>query len=193
MVLPPSFMPVGGEEVVEYYRAISDAVSVPIFIQDITNTPVSAELARRIAEECEWVQYIKVESLPVTAKVVEMVAKASHVLTVFGGAGGGYFVEEMRRGSVGTMPFCTQPEAFVQVWDYYQAGDEAAARSVFDSTILPLNRVAGQGAGLFFQAHKEVLRQRGVIASATVRGPSASMDELTASELQQVIDRLYGG
>ncbi len=25
---------------------------------------------------------------------------------------GGYFIEELRRGSVGTMPFCSQPEVF---------------------------------------------------------------------------------
>ena len=107
MALPPSFTPAGPEEALAYYRAISDAAPLPIFMQDVAASPISAGLARRLAQECEWVQYIKVESMPVVEKVAEMAAEAGDQLTVFGGAGGNYFIEEMRRGSVGTMPFCT--------------------------------------------------------------------------------------
>lgn len=191
MIMPPNFMPAGPDEVFEYFRAISDVVSVPIFIQDTASAPVSAGLARQIAEACPQVRYIKVESLPVMAKVADIVAQAGDVLTVFGGAGGGYFIEEMRRGSSGTMPFCTQPEAFVEVWNLFQRGDERAARAVFDRTIAPVNRIAAQGGGLFYAVHKEILRQRGVIRTARVRSPAPAVDALTMRELQQVIDELY--
>jgi dihydrodipicolinate synthase/N-acetylneuraminate lyase len=191
MVIPPSFMPAGPGEVREYYRAISDAVTIPIFIQDVPIAPVSAGLARQIAEESEHVRYIKVETPPVASKVADMVAGAGEQLVIFGGAGGGYFIEELRRGSQGTMPFCTQPEAFVEVWDLYQRGDERAARAVFDRTIAPINRIAAQGAGLFYQVHKELLRQRGLIRSAKVRAPSPPIDALTLRELQEVIEELY--
>jgi dihydrodipicolinate synthase/N-acetylneuraminate lyase len=191
MVIPPSFMPAGPGEVREYYRAISDAVTIPIFIQDVPIAPVSAGLARQIAEESEHVRYIKVETPPVASKVADMVAGAGEQLVIFGGAGGGYFIEELRRGSQGTMPFCTQPEAFVEVWDLYQRGDERAARAVFDRTIAPINRIAAQGAGLFYQVHKELLRQRGVIRNAKVRAPAPPIDALTLRELQEVIEELY--
>lgn len=192
MVLPPSFIPASVVEVREYFRAISDAVSIPIFLQDTATTPISAGLARQIAEESEQARYIKVESLPPPAKVAEAVAQAGDRLTIFGGAGGGYFIEEMRRGSVGTMPFCSQPEAFVEVWNRFQAGDQAGARAVFDRTIQPINRIAAQGTGLYYHVHKELLRQRGVIRTATVRHPAgAPLDDLTRRELQEVIDTLY--
>lgn len=192
MVLPPSFIPASAVEVREYFRAISDAVSIPIFLQDTATTPISAGLARQIAEESERARYIKVESLPPPAKVAEAVAQAGDRLTIFGGAGGGYFIEEMRRGSVGTMPFCSQPEAFVEVWNRFQAGDQAGARTAFDRTIQPINRIAAQGTGLYYHVHKELLRQRGVIRTATVRHPAgAPLDDLTRRELQEVIDTLY--
>src|SRR5258706_13084388 len=111
-----------------------------------------------------------------------MRATAGDRLVVFGGAGGGYFIEELRRGSQGTMPFCTQPEAFVEVWNLYQSGNERAARAVFDRTIAPVNRIAGQGAGLFYYVHKEILRQRGVIQTARVRGPAPPIDDMTRRE-----------
>jgi len=191
MVMPPAFMPAGPDEVREYFRAISDAVGIPIFIQDTPSAPVSAGLAHQVAEECRWVRYIKVESLPITTRVADMVAQAGDRLVVFGGAGGSYFIEELRRGSAGTMPFCSQPEAFVEVWNLYQRRDERAARALFDRTIAPVNRIAAQTTGIFYQVHKEILRQRGVIRTAKVRSPAPSVDELTRGELQQVIDELY--
>jgi 4-hydroxy-tetrahydrodipicolinate synthase len=191
MVIPPNFMPAGPSEVLHYYRAISDAVGLPIFLQDVPSAPIAAGLARQLAESCEQVRYIKVETVPITSRVAEMVAQAGDRLTIFGGAGGGYFIEELRRGSRGTMPFCSQPEAFVQVWNLMQQGDERAARAVFDRTIAPINRLTGQGAGIFYHVHKELLRRRGVIATATVRSPAPPVDELTERELDALIDELY--
>jgi dihydrodipicolinate synthase/N-acetylneuraminate lyase len=192
MVMPPSFVPVGPAEMREYFRAIADAVRIPIFLQDADNPPVPASLARQIAEESERVRYIKVESTPPAEKVAEAVARLGEFLTVFGGAGGNTFVEELRHGSQGTMPSCSQPEAFVEVWNCFQRGDEPGARAVFDRKIAPVNRIALRGWGALFHANKEILRQRGVIRSAKVRGPMEPLDEPTARELQAVIDELYG-
>lgn len=193
MIMPPAFMPAGPDEVREYFRAISAAVNIPIFLQDTASAVIPPGLARQIAEECEWVQYIKVESMPITTKVADMAAKAGDVLTVFGGAGGSYFIEEMRRGSVGTMPFCSQPEAFVGVWDLFQSGDEAGARALFDRTIMPVNRVMGQGSGIFYTVHKELLRRRGIIKTAKVRSPAPPVEELTLRELDELLEQLYPG
>jgi dihydrodipicolinate synthase/N-acetylneuraminate lyase len=192
MIIPPSFMPAGPGEVCSYYRAISEAVDIPIFLQDTPAAPIAPALARQIAEECEHVRYIKVETLPITSKVADMVALGGEHLVVFGGAGGGYFIEEMRRGSRGTMPFCSQPEAFVGVWNAYHEGNQGAARELFDRTIAPINRIAAQGMGIFYHVHKELLRQRGVIRTAIVRSPAPPIDELTRRELQEVINELYG-
>jgi 4-hydroxy-tetrahydrodipicolinate synthase len=192
MVMAPSLVPVGPAEMREYYRAISDAVRIPIFIQDADNPPVPASLARQIAGESERVRYIKVESAPPAEKVAAAIAEAGDRLTVFGGAGGVYLIEELRHGSQGTMPSCSQPEAFVEVWHRFHAGDEPGARAVFEQKIVPLNRIAVGGWSAFYHANKEVLRQRGVIRSAKVRGPIEPMDVAATRELQQVIDELYG-
>ena len=191
MIIPPSFLPAGAEEVVDYYRTISAAVSIPIFLQDTPAAPITPSLARRIAEACEHARFIKVETLPVTAKVADMVEKAADVLTVFGGAGGTYFIEELRRGALGTMPFCSQPAAFVEVWTLFRAGDERAARVLFDRTIMPVNRLAAQGGDLFYRVHKELLVRQGVIRGATVRSPTVPIDAVTRREIDDLIAGLY--
>ncbi|MCY4116712.1 MAG: dihydrodipicolinate synthase family protein [Caldilineaceae bacterium] len=191
MVLPPSFFPVGADEIAAYYRAISDAVPLPIFIQDVPASPIAPVLARRLAEAGEWVRYIKVESLPVVERVAAMASQAGEGLTIFGGAGGGFFIEELRRGSVGTMPFCTQPEAFVDIWDRMRAGDEAGARETFDRYLQPVARFSAQGSGLFYAVHKEILRHRGVIRTAKVREPAPPLDDMTREELALLLAELY--
>jgi 4-hydroxy-tetrahydrodipicolinate synthase len=191
MVMLPSGIPAGPAEARQYFKAISDAVHIPIFIQDIPLTPVRAGLARQIAQESANARYIKVETPPLALMVAEAVAQAGDVLTVFGGAGGDFFIEEMRRGSVGTMPGCSQTDAFVEVWNRFQAGDEKEARAAFVHWIAPLNRIAAQGWGAFYHVHKETLRRRGAIRCAAVRGPMAPLDAATRRELDQLLDELY--
>ena len=190
MVRPPTFLPAGPEQVIAYFKAISDAVRLPIFIQETSETPVSGGLARRIAESCPNVRYIKVESLPPPYQVGLAVAACGDLLGVFGGAGGSFFVEELRRGAIGTMPSCSQPEAFVAVWDAYQRGDERAAQEAMYRWILPVNRLATQAPAAFYHVHKEILRRRGVIRTANVRGPVAPLDAMTQRELAQVFEEL---
>jgi 4-hydroxy-tetrahydrodipicolinate synthase len=191
MLRPPTFQPAGADQVVAYFKAVSDAVGLPIFIQDTPLTPVPASLARRLAKECEHVRYFKVERHPPSYMVDQAVKEAGDVLTVFGGAGGHYLIEELRRGSQGTMPGCCQAEEFVQVWDAYQRGDEDAAREAFQP-ILEVGRVVQQEPGAFYKVHKEILVQRGLIRTVKIRGPVAPLDELTQRELQALIDKLYG-
>jgi 4-hydroxy-tetrahydrodipicolinate synthase len=193
MVMPPSFVPAGPEQIREYYRAISDAVRIPIFIQDTDNPRVPPSLARRIAAESERVRYVKVECNPPAERVAEAVIEAGDVLTIFGGAAGQSFLEELRAGSQGTMPSCCQPEAFVAVWDRFHAGDEAGARALFEAQIAPVNRVATRGwNGLYF-VNKEILRRRGVIRTAAIRGPIDPVEESMRQEVAALFEELFGG
>ncbi len=188
MIYPPTFLPAGVEEIVDYYGRIARAVGIPIVLQDVVQAPISAAVALRIADACENVKYIKVESTPVTAKVAAMKAAAGDRLTVFGGAGGGYFIEEMRRGARGTMPFSTQPSEFLEVWSLFQAGDQARARQVFDSRIMAVNRLALQEADVFYHLHKRLFVRMGVFTTAHVRSPTMVLDEATRWEIEDIID-----
>jgi dihydrodipicolinate synthase/N-acetylneuraminate lyase len=189
MCLPPA-PPVSASEMRAYFKAISDAVSVPVFIQDTQTTPVPAALIRRIADDNEQVRYAKVESPPQPTQVQAAVQASGGLVTVFGGAGGAYLLEELRRGSVGTMPWPSQPEAFVRIWDMWQAGDQRQAAELHEREIAPLAKLATAGIRLGHTVHKELLRRRGVIRSSLVRAPSDALDEVTRRELDLVCDRL---
>ena len=191
MVYPPHFLPVGAGEVFEFFRAVDAAVRLPIVLQDIPQAPIPPGLALRIAEHCSNVRVIKVENLPVAARVSEMVAALDGRLAVFGGAGGTYFIEELRRGAAGTMPFCSQPADFVEVWDRFHRGDEFGARQHFERTIMPVNHLGMLGGDIFYHLHKRMLVRRGVLRSAAVRGPTTPIDPATEEEIEALLDRLF--
>ena len=190
MITPPSFMPVAADGVVEHFRRVSQSIGIPICLQDVPAGPVPPGLALRIARECEKVTTIKVETFPVTVKVADMVAAASKALTILGGANGTYFIEEMRRGAQGTMPYCSQPAVFVDVWNRFRAGDEPGARALFDARIMAVNRLVGQGNDTQHHLHKQFLVRQGIIRTAKVRGPTVPPDPVTQGEIDRLLAAL---
>ena len=186
MCQPPTLSPPSPSEVRAYFKAISDAVQIPIFIQDTATAHVSASLARQIAEESENVRYTKVESGPPAKMVADNVRVADHLLTVFGGAGATYLIEEMRRGSQGTMPWPTMPRELVEIWNRVRVGDEAGAWTVFYRALVPIGRLAASGMNGALAIQKEILRRKGVIKTSIVRGPADPLDEDTVKDLDAV-------
>lgn len=110
-------------------------------------------------------------------------------LVVFGGAGGNFLLEELRRGSSGTMPGCAIPEVFRSVWDLFEAGKERQAAREFDRYI-PLLKQLGQGLGIANHLTKEVLRLRGVFRNARVRHPAVAPDETAYREIREAVESL---
>jgi 4-hydroxy-tetrahydrodipicolinate synthase len=188
MCMPPAA--VSAMETRSYFKSISDAVDVPVFIQDTLAAPVSAGLIRQIAEESEHVRYAKVESPPQPIQVQAAVDAAVSLVTVFGGSGGIFLPQELRRGSQGTMPWPSQPRTFVRIWDLWQAGREAEAIDIHEREIVPLGRLCMAGLRVGHTVHKEVLRRAGVLESSRVRAPADPLDAITLRELDAICERL---
>jgi 4-hydroxy-tetrahydrodipicolinate synthase len=188
MCMPPS--PVSATECRSYFKAISEAIDIPVCIQDTVATPVPAGLIRQIAEESEHVRYAKVESPPQPTQVQAAFEAAGQLVTVFGGAGGIFLLEELRRGSQGTMPWPSQPHAFARIWDLWRAGREAEAVELHEREIAPLGRLSMAGLRVGHSIHKEVLRRAGVLATSRVRAPADPLDAITLRELDAVCERL---
>ena len=156
-----------------------------LFVMRAKPVVLGGPLMRQIAEESEHLRYAKVESSPAPHKVGEAVEHGAGLITVMGGASGTQLIEELRRGSQGTMPWPSLPRAFAQVWDQWQAGDQVAARQTWEREILPVIRIGGL-------VHKEILYRRGVIATPRFRepNPAAPLDEVTQREFDEVCERL---
>jgi 2-keto-3-deoxy-L-arabinonate dehydratase len=189
MILPPYFLKPSSEDLFGYYKAISDAVGIPIMIQDapmLTGVNLSAAQIARMARECANVAYCKVEAPPTPEKVGELRRVAGSQLVCFGGLNGHFLLEELQRGARGTMPGSDMMAMFVKVWNDYEAGRIKEARAEFNRH-LPLIRFELQ-PGLGVSAMKHNLKTAGIIKHCTVRPPTRSLDSAGIEELQQVME-----
>lgn len=187
MIFPPSFLPTGPDSTADYIARIAAAVPLPLILQDVPQGPVPPAMALRIKSRCPTVRAIKVETVPTVPQVAAMAGVLDDAMTVIGGAAGSYMIEEFRRGARGVMPFCSQPADFIKVWDHLSAGNETAARQVFDHKIMAINRLGAQQHELFFHVHKQLLKARGIIAHAHVRAPTALPDPITQKEIDLLV------
>jgi dihydrodipicolinate synthase/N-acetylneuraminate lyase len=187
MVMPPGGA--AAEEVRAYFFEIAAAVPLPLFMQDVPAAPVPPALAAGIAREREHPWYLKAESPPTVPRVAHAVAAAEGRLVVFGGAHGAYFPEELRRGSLGTMPGSVVPEAYVGTWRLWRAGREAEARAHF-ARYGTLLRLFQQQTGIGTHLVKEALRLQGIFAHAVVRAPAVRPDAIALTELREELEML---
>ena len=191
MVMPPSFMPVGQEEIFEYCSEISNEISISVVLQDIPQASISPQLALRIQNENPNVKYIKVESLPSVPRISSMSSIAGNKLKIFGGAGGNFFLEELQRGACGTMPFASQSKEFVEVLKKHKKSEGKKAKDIFERIIAPVNRLSSTNGDIFFHIHKQILFKKGIIKNANVRTPTIKIDKNTQIEINSLIEDIF--
>jgi 2-keto-3-deoxy-L-arabinonate dehydratase len=184
MVLPPYFLKPDADGIFQYFHAISDAVSIPIMVQDaplMTQVAMGPALLARMARELEHVRYAKIEAPPTAPKMTEIKRAGESDLRLFGGLNGQFLLEELGRGAAGTMPGSDLTAIFVRIWSLWQKHQEEHAREEF-SRYLPLIRYELQ-PGLGVSVMKLNLHEWGIIASARVRHPTRTVDDIGRQEL----------
>jgi 4-hydroxy-tetrahydrodipicolinate synthase len=191
IAMPPYVRKAPPTEIYEYFRALSNAVTIPIFIQDYiapVGTPMSADLMSRMICELDHVEYLKEEAVPAGQMMTRVMRKAGARLKgVMGGAAGRYLLDEFRRGACGTMPACEVVDLHVQLWDLLDSGKQAAARAFF-TQLLPLLNIESLYS---FTVYKYVLHRRGVIDYTTTRAAGAGvLDEYDLQELDAILKEL---
>jgi 4-hydroxy-tetrahydrodipicolinate synthase len=184
MIAPPAFVQ-PGPALTRHFQRIADATDLPIVLQDfppVNGVSMSPRAMAELAQAVPAIRTIKLEDVPTPQRIAQTLdlLRGSDV-TIVGGIGGMYLLDELRRGSSGTMTGFAYPEVLVEIWCAWAAGDRMAAMETY-YRYLPLLVFEGQPK-LGVAIRKEILRRRGLIASAAVRQPGPLLDEGTASDL----------
>jgi 4-hydroxy-tetrahydrodipicolinate synthase len=188
--MPPPVIHPDQEGCYAYYQTLGTAIDLPLVIQNFyppLGTPMSVAFVLRLVRDLPNATYVKEETLPEPLRISQLLDAAAgepRLLGVFGGQGGLYLLDELRRGAAGNMPACHLTDALVAVWEAWVAGEAARAQALHDR-LLPLlsfERCYGGTA-----VYKEVLRRRGVIRSAALRSPSSPLDAPAQRELDRIL------
>ena len=191
MVLPSYLVKPGSDALVSYYARIAEAAGIPVMLQDapqLTGVPMSPSLWARIAAAAPGFRYVKAEGMPQGATISETIRLCGDRLGVFCGWGGLSLLDSLERGAIGNMPAPNFTRFFADVQRLWESGDRDAAERLFDSGV-PFVMWTMQSIDHSVAAAKNELHRRGVIASARVRQPAASLDDIAQGQLNRYLDR----
>lgn len=191
MALPPMLAPATPADIKAYYRAISEATSLPLVLQNALGpgmTTMSAAMIAELVNELPNARFVKEESGYPAQTAGEIIRLSGDRLEgVMGGRAGRTFMEELRHGVCGTMPACEIADVHVALWNAIEAGDDRRARTIFQRLLPLLDLEASYGMPMM----KEVLKMRGVISGTAVRQSGfRGLDAEAREEIATVMDDL---
>lgn len=178
MIMPPyhgATVRVGEAAIFDFFQRVSDAIDIPIMIQDapVAGTPLSAAFLARMAREIANVSYFKIESAQAAAKLRELIALGGKdVVGPWDGEEGITLLADLDAGATGAMTGGGYPDGIRQIIDPYFAGRRDEARGAYQRW-LPLINCENRQCGLL--ASKALMREGGVIACDAGRHPLAPL------------------
>ena len=191
MIAPPPMPKSNLDVVYSHYYRIAEAVDIDIVVQDYPKTTgvhMPPEFFMRLADNIPSVQYCKIEAPPTPPKVRAIKAVAGDRLTIFGGLGGLFLLDELAQGGAGAMTGFAFPETLVKICRHMAEGETQAAEKLFYEW-LPLILFEVQ-EGIDLSIRKNALHYRGLLGNPAVRQPGPRAGEATVKQLIQHIERL---
>ena len=190
MIAPPYMTKPTDDDVLALYRQLASAFDQPIVVQDfpvVNNVVMSADLIAQLAEQIPNIRHLKMEDPPLMEKISAILERTDK-LAIFGGLGGMFLLEELKRGATGTMTGFAFTEILVAIFNAFSAGRQTEAERIFDH-YLGLIRFENQPK-INLTIRKELLYRRGAMAHATVRDPYAPIDAGTHEEISWILKRV---
>ncbi|KJZ22605.1 dihydrodipicolinate synthase family protein [Tritonibacter mobilis] len=169
--------------VFEHFAAVSNAISIPIMVQDAPLSGVSlpVPLLVKMAREIEHVSYFKIETPFAADKLAALIdLGAEHIVGPFDGEEAVTLLADLDAGCTGTMTSALQPEMIRHIVTDYRAGNLEAALDQW-KLCLPLINHENRQCGL--RAAKTVMMEGGVIGSDYVRHPLTPLSPRTKERL----------
>ena len=169
--------------VYEHFKAASDAINIPIMVQDapISGASLPVDFLVKMAREIENLSYFKIEVPFAADKLAALIeAGGEHVVGPFDGEEAVTLLADLDAGATGTMTSAMFPEKIRPIVTEYRAGNLDAALAQW-SKCLPLVNHENRQCGL--RAAKTVMMEGGVIKSDYVRHPLKPMSERTKARL----------
>jgi 4-hydroxy-tetrahydrodipicolinate synthase len=197
VALPPTAGKQSEQSLTEYFTAITKASKLPLCIQVMmppeidpqVNAPLfSVDYLIGLARKLPTFRYVKEEIRPVPHRIDRYVREAKGLLTPMTGGGSRNLLNEIARGSRGTMPGAGFADIQAKIWDWYVEGKKKDARDLFGKMLMMA--VLELHTGYVLQ--KEILRRRGVFRTAVMRVDRgfAPMDAGDQRELDEVYEAL---
>ena len=193
MVMPPyhgATIRVTEEKIYEFYTALSDAIDIPILIQDapVSGTALSAAFLARMAKEIKNVCYFKIETAGAASKLRELIRLGGDAIEgPWDGEEAITLLPDLEAGATGAMTGGAYPDGIRTIMDAWTEGrrDDAVAEY---TRWLPLINYENRQGGIL--SAKALMKAGGIIACEAPRHPFPAMHPEVRKGLIETAKRL---
>lgn len=192
ILYPPALSTPNGDELTGYFKTIADAVGLPVMIQDnprSTGVNMSLEFLLDAYDKIPSFEYIKVECPIPMRKMKKIIEATDGKMKCYSGNGGIFAVDAFLNGAYGIMPGVVMCGHFNRMYKLLAEGNVSEARSMFEK-ILPFTWFEDQSLEFYISCEKYLLKEMGIIKSATVRKPEVKLLPNEIEELKTLFARL---
>jgi 2-keto-3-deoxy-L-arabinonate dehydratase len=193
MIMPPyhgATIRVSEPSIFDFFRTVSDAITIPIMIQDapVSGTPLSAAFLAQMASEIVNVSYFKIETSGAASKLRELIRLGGAAIEgPWDGEEAITLMADLDAGATGAMTGGGYPDAFHPILENYRAGRRDQAVTDYERW-LPLINFENRQCGLL--ACKALMKEGGIIACDAPRRPLAPMHPAIRAGLLEIARRL---
>jgi 4-hydroxy-tetrahydrodipicolinate synthase/2-keto-3-deoxy-L-arabinonate dehydratase len=193
MIMPPyhgATIRVGEAAIESFYQTVSDAIDIPIMIQDapVAGTPLSAAFLARLAREIEHVAYFKIETPGAANKLRALLELGGDAVEgPWDGEEAITLIADLEAGATGSMTGGGYPDGLAPIVADWLAGRHEQARLGYERW-LPLINYENRQGGLLIS--KALMKAGGVIASDAPRAPLSGLHPATLAGLLTLARRL---
>jgi 2-keto-3-deoxy-L-arabinonate dehydratase len=193
MVMPPyhgATIRVPERGIYDFFRTVSDAISIPLMVQDapVSGTSMPAEFLARMAREIEHVSYFKIEVPQAAMKLRLLIEHGGDAIEgPWDGEEGITLMADLDAGATGAMPGAGYPDGIREIVASHSAGDRDGAAAAYQRW-LPLINFENRQCGLL--AAKVLMKEGGVIRSEAARHPLLALHPATRAGLIEIAKRI---
>lgn len=193
MIMPPyhgATFRVPEQGIYEFFKTVSDAIDIPIMIQDApaAGTPLSVPFLARMAKEIEHVSHFKIEIPFAAAKLRELIrVGGDDIVGPWDGEEAITLIADLDAGANGAMTGGGFPDGIQQIFKPYMAGDRKAALDAYERW-LPLINYENRQVSM--ATAKILMKEGGVIACDRVRHPMAPVHPAARAALIELAQRV---
>jgi len=193
MMMPPyhgATFRVGENQIYEFFARLSDAVEIPIMIQDApaSGTVLSAPFLARMAKEIEQVSYFKIETQGAASKLRELIRLGGDAIEgPWDGEEAITLLADLDAGATGSMTGGGFADGIRPIIEAHRTGDRDQAFALYQRW-LPLINHENRQAG--FLAAKALMKEGGVIACDAPRHPWPPLHPAVREGLIDIARRL---
>ena len=195
MAIPPVSARLSTDQLGACFRAIADAISIPLIIQDASGY-VGQEIPLTLCLELldlyghEKILF-KPEASPIGPNLSRLRDASAGRARILEGSGGIFLIDSYRRGIVGTIPGMEFLPGIVALWKALKRGDESSAYRIYLPICAMVALQLQAGLDGFLAIEKYLMVQRGLFSTEQRRTPWGwELDLETKNELHRLLDLL---